>query len=121
MDSVIKIIGAIIAFIAIVSLLKPTVMKHIMVFFSKGKRLYIAGLIRFALAVAFLLGARECDLPWVIGIIGVVFIISGLLIFTLGLKRIKSILNWYQTQPILILRVIAVIVLIFAAIIIYAA
>ena len=78
MDIVIKIVGIAIVFIAIVYLLKPDVLKRLMEFFKQGKRLYFAGLIRFALAIVFLLGARECDITWVIVVFGILFLISYL-------------------------------------------
>lgn len=121
MDTVIQIIGIFFVCAAIVYLLKPEILKHLMVFFREGKRLYLVGLIRFALAVIFLLGARECDITWVIVVFGILFIISGLLVFTLGLEKLRSIIDWYQSQPLLLLRVIAVIALVFGALIIYSA
>ena len=121
MDIVIKIVGIAIVFIAIVYLLKPDVLKRLMEFFKQGKRLYFAGLIRFALAIVFLLGARECDITWVIVVFGILFLISGLLIFTLGLEKLRAILDWYQKQSLLLLRALALIALAIGAAIIYAA
>ncbi|MHC4397964.1 MAG: hypothetical protein ACYS1A_20160 [Planctomycetota bacterium] len=121
MDIVVKIIGILFICIAVVYLLKPTVMKWLIGFFKKGKRIYLAGLVRFALAVVFLLAARECKNFWVIFAFGILFIISGLLIFVLGPKRLNSILDWYQKQSLLLLRLIALIVLAIGAVIIYAA
>jgi len=121
MDTVIKIIGIVFVVMTIVYLLKPDVMKWLMEFFKKGKRMYFAALIRFVLAVVFLLAARECDITWVIVVFGILFLISGLLIFILGPERIKSMIDWYQKQSVLLLRVMAVIGLAIGAIIIYAA
>ena len=53
MNNVIKIIGIVFVVIAIVYFLRPDVMKWLMEFFKQGKRLYFAGLIRFALAIVF--------------------------------------------------------------------
>jgi len=121
MDTVVKIIGILFICIAIVYLLKPTVMKWLIGFFKKGKRIYFAGLIRFALATVFLVAARECKNFWVIFAFGILFIISGLLIFVLGPKKLNSILDWYQKQSLLLLRLIALIALAIGALIIYAA
>ena len=119
--TVIKIVGIVILIAAIVYLLKPGVMKWLLEFFKKGKRIYFAGLIRFALAVVFLVAARECKHSWVIFAFGILFIISGLLIFILGLEKLKSIIDWYQKQSVLLLRVVAVIALAIGAVIIYSA
>ena len=121
MDIVIKIIGIVFVCFAIVFLLKPAVMNYLMEFFKKGQRIYLAGLVRLVLAVVFLLGARECDITWVIVVFGILFLISGLLIFMLGPKKCKSMIDWYQKQSVLLLRVFAVIALAIGAIIIYSA
>jgi uncharacterized protein YjeT (DUF2065 family) len=92
-----------------------------MQFFAKGRRLYLAALVRFALAIVFFLGARHCGIRWVIVLFGLIFMLSGLLIFMLGLEKAKSILNWYQEQPRFTFRVVAIIVLGVGLIILYAA
>lgn len=121
MDSVIKIIGIVIICIGILYLLRPQIFMRILLFFNRGRRLYFAGLLRFVLAVVFFLGARECDVTWVIVSFGILFLISGLLIFTLGLERLRGIIEWYEGQPIMLLRVVALIALAAGAIIVYAA
>ena len=121
MDLVVKIVGIVIVAVGVVYLLKPDVMKWLIEFFKQGKRIYFAGLIRLALAVIFLLGARECDITWVIVVFGILFLIGGVLIFILGPEKIRRILDWYQKQSALLLRVIAVIALAIGAVIIYSA
>jgi uncharacterized protein YjeT (DUF2065 family) len=121
MEVVVKIIGIVIVALAIVYLLKPDVMKYVMEFFTKGKRIYLAGLIRLVLAVVFLLAARECDITWMIILFGILFLVSGLLIFVLGPERIKSIADWFQRQSIFVLRLLALAAFIIGAIIIYSA
>ena len=121
MDIVVKIVGIVFILIAIVYLLKPDVLKRMMEFFKHGKRMYFAGLMRFALAVIFLLGARECDITWVIVVFGILFLISGLLVFTIGLEKLKSMIDWYLKQSALLLRVVAAIALALGAVIVYAA
>lgn len=121
MDIIIRSLGIVIVVVGIVYLLRPDVMKWLIEFFKQGKRIYLAGLIRLALAVIFLLGARECKHFWVIFAFGILFLIGGLLIFILGPEKLRRILDWYQKQSALLLRVIAVIVLAIGAIIIYSA
>ena len=118
---VIKSLGMLFALMGIAYLLRPNIIKKLMGFFKKGKRIYFAGLIRFALTVVFLVAARECSYPLIILASGIIFLIGGLLIFMLGPEKIKRILDWYEQQPALIFRVIALIVLAFGAIIIFSA
>jgi uncharacterized protein YjeT (DUF2065 family) len=121
MNLVIKIIGIVFVFITILYFLKPDIMKSLMEFFKQGRRIYFAALLRLVLAVVFLLAARQCRQFWVIFAFGILFIISGLLIFILGLEKVKSYINWWQKQPVMLLRVMAVVGLAIGAIIIYSA
>ena len=118
---VIKSLGILFSLMGIAYLLRPDIIKKLMVFFKKGNRIYLAGLLRFALAVVFFVGARECRYFWIIFACGIIFLLSGLLIFMLGPEKIRRMFNWYQNQPNLFFRVIALIVLIFGAIVILSA
>jgi uncharacterized protein YjeT (DUF2065 family) len=119
MSLVIKIIGIIFVFITITYLLKPDIMKRLMEFSKQGRRVYLGALLRFVLAVVFLLAARQCSQFWVIFAFGVLFIISGLLIFILGPEKVKSYITWWQKQPLIFLRLVALIGLAIGALIIY--
>jgi uncharacterized protein YjeT (DUF2065 family) len=121
MDILIKSLGILIVLIGIVYLLKPDMPKLLIEFFKKGKRIYIAGIIRLALAVLFLVAARQCRHFWVIFVFGIILLLSGLLIFVLGPKKLRTILEWYQRQSITFYRVIAVIAVVIGAVIIFAA
>lgn len=121
MDTIVKIIGVVIIAFAVVSLLKPNALKSIVEFFKQGGRIYIIGLVRLALAVLFLLAARECDITWVIVVFGILFLISGLLIFMLGPKKLRTMIEWFQRQSSVLLRIIAAITLAVGLIIIYCA
>jgi hypothetical protein len=117
----VRIVGIIIALTGVVYFLKPGVIKWLMEFFKQGRRLYFVGLTRFALAVIFLLAANQCKTPWVIIVFGILFMISGLLIFAIPLEKLKSYLGWWQKQSLILLRVLSLIALaIGVAIIIFA-
>ena len=120
-ETVIRILGTIFIVIGAINLIKPQLFRHILRFYRKGKRHYLAACLRFILAAVFLIAARHCRIPIVIIILGLLFIISGLLILSLGLKRIKAILEWYDTQPLGIFQAIAFIVLIMGLIVVYSA
>ena len=121
MDTIVRIIGVVFVFITIIYLLKPDIMKRLMEFFKQGRRIYFAALVRFALAIVFLFAARQCRWFLVIFAFGVLFIISGSLIFILGPEKVKSYINWWQKRPPLLLRVMALIGLAIGALIIYSA
>ena len=124
MAAVIWAVGIAFVFIGMLHLLRPDVSKRIVEFFKKDRRIYLASLIRLALAVVFLLGARDCRSEWskwVIAGFGILFLISGLVVFMLGPKRLIPVLDWYQRQSSIVIRVIAVIILAVAVVIIRSA
>lgn len=118
---VIKLLGTVFALMGIAYLLKPGAAKWLMGFFKKGNRMYLPGVVRFALAVVFFVGARECRYPWIIFAFGVLFLLSGMLIFLLGPAKIRGILDWYQKQPTFVFRVIAVVVTAVGVIVVFSA
>jgi hypothetical protein len=121
MDIVIKIVGLVIAAVGIVYIIKPNVMNRIIEFFKKGKHLYIAAPVRLAFAVVFLVGARECRYSWVIFAFGILFLITGILVLVLGPKKLTPILEWWLKQPILLLRLMALIAVAIGIVIIISA
>lgn len=121
METIIKVIGTVIVYIGLVFFIRPEIMRATTRFFSKGSRLYLAAMVRFALAIVFIMGARHCGIRWVIVLFGLIFLLSGLLIFMLGLQKAKGIIRWYLEQPKFISRVTAGIVLVVGLIIVYAA
>lgn len=118
---VIKSLGILFVLMGVAYLLRPEIIKGLMRFFKKGNRIYFAGLLRFVLAVVFLFAATECRIPAVIGALGIIFLLSGALIFLLGPERIRAILDWYDRQPITIFNFISLVVVIVGAVIIFSA
>jgi uncharacterized protein YjeT (DUF2065 family) len=114
----VQIIGIAFFVMAIIYFVRPDIIRVLMEFFKKGRRMYFAGLIRFALAVLFLLAAREAKNFWVIFCLGILFLISGLLIFVLGPEKLRTILDWWQRQSTLLLRVLALVTLVVGVVII---
>jgi len=117
----IRLIGVICIAAGIVYMLRPDLPKRLMAFAAKGKRIYLAGILRFATAVVFLIGAEKCRYKWVIVAFGIGFLISGLFVFVLGPKRLNPMLAWFTKQPDLIIRTFAVIALTIGAVICWCA
>ena len=99
----------------------------VMAFIAKNRfgfwinRIYLAGILRFALAVVFLVGASRCRYPKVIIAFGIAFIISGVVVFAVRLEKLKSILRWWGKQPAIILRILGLLTIIIGAAVLYCA
>ncbi len=121
MNILIKVIGTVIVVMGLTYMIAPDVLRRIIRLFAVGRRVYGPAVLRLILAVVFLLGARQCGITWIILLFAVIFLVSGLLVFMLGLENVRAILQWYCQQPAMLLRVVAGIVLAVGLIIIYAA
>ena len=121
MNIVIKIIGGVLITVAILFLLKPNDARQVMRFFIKGNNLYFAAIVRLAVAVILLIGARQCHIVWLIITVGVLLLASAIMVFALGQTKLKRFFSWYLNQPNIFIRFAAVLVLILGSLIIYAA
>ena len=109
MDMVIRIIGIVLVLYALLCVIKPGILRGVMQFFRKGRRVYVIALMRFVLAVVFFVAAHKCRNERVIIAFGILLLISGLLIIMLGAKKVGSIIDWYLKQSALLLRFLAMI------------
>ena len=116
-----EILERVIVAIGIVYILKPSLMKRIFEFLKKGNRLYVAAPIRLVLGVVFLLGANECRQFWVIMVLGILLLISGILVLVLGPRKLVPMIEWFQKQSEILQRIVALIVLAVGVIIIISA
>lgn len=90
----IKSLGIILALIAIFYMLRPNLAKRLMTFFQKGRRIYLDGIINLSLGTFFLAGAHQCRYPWIIIVCAIVFLVEGLLIFSIGSDKTNFIIDW---------------------------
>ena len=121
MVTLIKIIGIVIALVGIVFLFCPKAIKQFMGFVGQGRRLYWVGILRLLFGVILLLGASQCRVIWVVMAMGILFLIGGVMIFTLGLERLRSIIEWWNKRSLMSLRLIALVALALGALLIYSA
>lgn len=120
MKSIVWIIGALIVAEACVFLIKPDVYRKFVKLLGRGKLLYIPAVIAIVVGVLFLIFARECHIPWVIIVIGLISAVKGLSIFAIKLETLKETLNWLSGRSDIILRLFGILALAFGALILYA-
>ena len=86
-------------------------MRKLSDFFGKGKRIYLAGIIRLALGIIFLLAASTCRWSKVVAVIGILTLLGGILIFVLGPKRINAMIAWFNQKSPVVLRLMSILVI----------
>jgi hypothetical protein len=117
----VKVIGIFIACMGAVIILNPQIMKNMVMFWRQGKKLYFAGVLRILFGVIFLLSVSRAKIPVVMLVFGIFSLIAGILVFILGLEKIRGMLDWWQKRPNGILRLMALLVLILGFLIVYSA
>ena len=121
MNIIIKTLGVLFILLGIGFIIKPQAVKWLMVFLKKGKRIYLAGVLRFTLAVVFLLGAGACRIEWIIAVLGIIFLLGGLLVFIINPEKIRRVFDWFENKPALLFRFLSLIVIAVGAVVIFAA
>ena len=119
MQTLIKIIGLLVVLEGILFLFKPEFLKSLAGFFSRGKRAYIAAGIRIILGIVFLLAASQCRIVWLIIALGLLFLLSGIVMLTIKLDKLKAMISWWQQKSTGFLRIIAVIIAALGIVILY--
>ena len=117
---VIGFIGIFIAAVGISVMSNPNIFKQVIVFFGKGKRLYLLGVLRLLIGIILLTTALQCQRPAIMIVFGVLFIIGGVLIFALGLEKVKSILSWWDKKPALTMRLMGLLAFLIGVLVVYA-
>lgn len=117
----VRIFGILIVVMGIIFLVSPKIMKQYIAFWKQQRRLYAGGIFSLLFGVIFLLAALQCRLAWVIIVLGIWAIIKGVLLLTLGLKRINAYLNWWFERSLSAIRLLAIIAIAFGVLIIYSA
>lgn len=114
-----KLVAILIIVVGIIYLVSPKVMRQVMAYYEQGKRIYTGGVIRLLFSVILLLVASQCRLVGIVIVFGILFLIGGILVFALGLDKLKSILRWYTEKSDIVLRLFAVLAVIIGALLLF--
>ncbi|NQT74926.1 MAG: hypothetical protein HQ566_00215 [Candidatus Omnitrophica bacterium] len=106
----VKIVGIVILLEGIILLLNPKVMKNLIGFWAKGKRLYAAGALNLLFAVVFFSVASSCKMPVVLTILGVIALTKAIYILAFGSKA-RAGLDWWAARPAGAVRILSIIVI----------
>lgn len=120
MKAAVWIIGALIVAEAGVLLVKPDLYRKFIKLFGRGMLSYIPAAIAIVVGVVFLIFARDCHIPWVIIVVGLIAAVKGISIFAVKLETLKGVVNWLSERSDVTLRLFGLLALAFGALILYA-
>ena len=114
-----KLIGLAIFGLGIVFVIKPDWLKKLMDYLGEGNRLFYKAALRIVFGAILLLAAPQARVSPVLVTFGVLFILSGILMYALGLDKIKASLSWWKEISPTPLRLFALIPVFVGAMILY--
>ncbi len=115
----VKLFGIVIVAMGSIFTFNPQALKQVFSFWQQGNRVYLVGVLRILIGIVLLMAASQCRLIWVVVTLGLLVLIKGVLIFILGIEKIKSMLNWWGQRPLGILRLMGLIALSIGALLLY--
>ena len=113
----VKLIGVIVALFGLTIFSAPQLSAKIFEFIKEGKRIYAAGVIRVCIGLLLMIAAHHSRIPVASVALGILFLISGIIVFAADLDKLKGILSHYQDLPVLILRLLGLIAVSFGLLI----
>lgn len=117
---VVMVVGFLILIIGLAVLVAPSVLKKTLKIFLEKKWLPAASIIRIVIGVLFLFAAPETKAPQFIFVLGIIFILAGIILPFIGAKRIERFAEWWLKSSDLIIRLWAILAIIFGILIIRA-
>jgi len=118
-EIVIFIIGWLIVAEGLLFLLRPALLGPVVRFFNRTFWMYTLSVVRIVLAVIFLLGATQCRIRGIIAGFGILMLIMGFAGLIVKHQMYLSILQWWQERNLATVRLMAVVVMLIGAIIVY--
>ena len=115
----VKLLGIFIVGVGIAFFVKPKLYEQYAVFWTKGKRLYVGAILNILIGVILLLVASGRRLAGTILTLGILGLVKGIIILTLGQKKMKSMFKWWQGRSLFALRLVALVAIAFGVLLLY--
>lgn len=122
MPVVIATVGAVISALGVAGFAAPRrIVRGLEGFKSSPRKIYGWAAVRVLAGVVLILGAPETAFPMLIRIIGAALVLKAALVPLLGLDRVRSLLEWLQARPPILIRCLFLLVVVFGAFLVWAA
>ncbi|MFA6379324.1 MAG: hypothetical protein WCX16_06060 [Candidatus Omnitrophota bacterium] len=104
-----KFIGLLIMVFGFFIFASPTFTQKVFTFFKEGNRIYLAGVIRGAVGLIFFISASQCVVPLAAIALGLMFLVSGIVVFAIDVEKIKAFISSYSEMPGLVIRLLGLV------------
>jgi uncharacterized protein YjeT (DUF2065 family) len=117
----VRLFALVMVVFGIINMLNPEVMKKYIAFWAKGKRLQVGGIISLVIGIIFLFTAPQCNIPWLVVLMGIIALIKGVVLLVLGPEKWLANINWWTSRPPMVLRILSVVTIVLGVVLINAA
>lgn len=118
--SVVSIIGLLEILAGVLLIARPDFYRKTLGFFTKGKMMYLAGVVKIAFGVVFLVFARSCVRPWIVITLGLLTLAGGISCYVIRIEKLKRYIGWWQGRSDILLRSLGVVALAIGGVIVWA-
>ncbi len=105
----VKLIGVLITIVGLGIFASPQLTQKIFDFIKEGKRIYYAGVARVIVGLLILICASRSMVPIAAIALGLMFLVSGIVIFAADLEKLKAFIGQYAEMPGLVVRLLGLV------------
>jgi uncharacterized protein YjeT (DUF2065 family) len=118
MISLVKLVGLLIMALGLAIFASPSFAQKIFDFIKEGKRIYYAGVIRTAVGLILFLCASQSRVPLTAIALGLMFLVSGIVVFAADPEKLKALIGFYSEMPGLVIRLLGLVAAAFGILIV---
>jgi len=116
----VRLLALAILVIGVLFLINPKMMNSYAAFWKKDKRLRLGSVINLIFGIIFLMAASQCRVPVVMIIMGIMSLVKAVMLFVLGLEKVKAMITKWESKPAGKVRAFAVIPILIGILLIWA-
>ncbi len=114
-----KLIGLFTAGLGIAFLLEPSLYVKLVEGVLENQRVHITGIAKVVCGLIFVIAAPMTAIAGFIGLLGLLQIVGGVVIFLFGENKVYPIIKWWEERPIVIKKAFAFLIFLIGAFIVF--
>ena len=94
-----KLIALSILVIGAIFLVNPKAMKNYVGFWVQGSRMRKGGVVNLVIGIVLLMAASQCRVPIVLTLMGIMSLVKGVFLFSVGSEKAKAMAGKWRDKP----------------------
>ncbi len=105
----IKLVGVLVTGVGLAIFASPAFTQKIFDFFKEGKNIYYAGVFRTVVGILLIFFSGESRVQLAATALGLMFLISGIVVFAADLEKMKEFMAAYSQMPPFVIRLLGLV------------